>query len=744
VIIFTLVAVLYLFGNFSFIEQKFQDERFRYVQRDASADTVIVAIDSFSLKELGVWPWPRRLHARLLNNLNASGADRIAFNLDFSSPSNPVDDSAFEKALKKAAGKVVMIAFQQRQIVNDTKVFSTNSPIKQFQQYAVTAAANIRSDRDGIIRRQAIYQDIGGKKVLTVPAVLAPWADLTSPVFSIDFGIRTNSIPVISYADILLNRVDTELLKGKNIIVGATAIELGDQLAVPIYQSLPSVYVLVEAIESLSQNRAIMHISPAVILLIMALLSFYFGAKFRNLPWRKGFALLFISIALVICCSILIYSAAPVSVDTTPLITILMTSAILGWIRQIDIQSLAAFRSSMALESQDKFTRSIVENAFDGILVFTANGNIEFCNDAAKKLFGYKADEISGKNIAYIMGEDNPNNGNSFEPIDPSQFQPGDSETIGIKSDGLAFPIEISISQIESPISPHKLERRRIPRVSYLCTVRDISRRKAQDADFRGRHTNVTETSRMISMSEMAAGLAHEINQPLTAIFGYLEGVRRRLDGISIVPKNIIEAVDKALSQAERTREIVRRARSATQKIELNRTALDLNLLIEEVVELLKFDVSRFGVSIHLDLARNLPLVEADAIQIQQVIINLARNGMEAMAELGTISRYLTIETMVAADGQVQLNVKDNGPGFAENIKDKLFFPFTTTKKEGMGIGLTICSTIIDDHDGKISVEKEPNGPTVFSFKLPPLKTTKSVSEVTATDADLPKQIKQR
>tara|TARA_B100000315_G_scaffold260437_1_gene321872 strand:- start:8683 stop:10968 length:2286 start_codon:yes stop_codon:yes gene_type:complete len=737
IVIFTLVAVLYLSGSFTFIEQKFQDERFRFVQRDASANTVIVAIDSFSLKELGAWPWPRRLHARLLDSLNAAGANRIAFDLDFSSPSNPIDDSAFENALKRAAGKVVMIAFQQYQTVNGARVFSTNSPIKNFQQYAVTAAANIRSDRDGIIRRQAIYQEIDHKKVLTVPAVLAPSADITSPVFSIDFGIRVNSIPVISYADILLNRVDLRSIKGKNILIGATAIELGDQLAVPVYQSLSSVYVLVEAIESLAQNRAIMHISPFVILFIIALLSFYFGAKFRNLPWRKGFVLLLFSIAFITVSSVLIYAVAPVSIDTIPLVTMLMTSALVGWFWQIDIQSLAAFRSSMALESQDNFTQHIIENAFDGIFVFTANGNIEFFNDAAKKLFGYNAEEISGKNISFVMGE----KGKSIEPIDPSHFQPGESETIGIKSDGLTFPIEISISKIESPISKHTLERRRVPRVSYLCTVRDISERKARDADFSGRHTEMTEANRIISMSEMAAGLAHEINQPMTAIFGYLEGVRRRLKNISIVPENIVEAIDKALSQAERTQEIIRRARGATQKIELNRSALDLNTIVEEVVDLLKFDISRYGVSIHLDLAQRLPLVQADAVQIQQVIINLARNGMEAMTELSSMSRYLTIETNVDTEGYVQVNVKDNGPGFAEDIKDKLFFPFATTKKEGMGIGLTICSTIIEDHDGKISIGKEPNGPTVFSVKLPPLSLASSAPVTPALGDDLPQKV---
>ena len=495
--------------------------------------------------------------------------------------------------------------------------------------------------------------------------------------------------------------------------------------------------MLVEAIESLAQNRAIMHISPVVILLIMAILSLYFGAKFRTLPWRKGVALLSFSVAFVVCSSVLVYSAVPVSIDTTPLITILMTTAMLGWIQQIDIQSLAAFRSSMALESQDKFTQSIIENAFDGIFVFTANGNIEFFNDAAKNLFGYESQDISGKNIAYILGENNAQDGKSIEPIDPSQFQPGDTETIGIKSDGLTFPIEISISKIESPISQHTLERRRVPRVSYLCTVRDISQRKARDVEFSGRHTEMTEATRMISMSEMAAGLAHEINQPLTAIFGYLEGVRRRLKSISIVPENIIEAVEKALNQAERTREIIRRARSATKKIELNRSALDLNSVVEDVVDLLKFDISRYGVSIHLDLAPQLPLVEADAIQIQQVVINLARNGMEAMTELSSMSRYLTIETTVDRDGYVQVNVKDNGPGFSGDMKDKLFFPFATTKKEGMGIGLTICSTIIEDHAGKISAEKEPNGPTIFSIKLPPYQSIQSAPETQTQDDDL-------
>ncbi|MBT3990881.1 MAG: CHASE2 domain-containing protein [Rhodospirillaceae bacterium] len=739
-----LVALLYLSGNLNFIEQKIQDERFRYIQRDATSDTVLISIDSFSLKEVGVWPWPRRIHGHLLDNLVKAGANRVAFNLDFSSNSNIEDDRLFSEALQRAAGKVVMIAFQQHQRVGKANIFSTNAPIDSFAQHAVTVAANIRPDMDGIIRRYTIFQDIGDKKVLTLPAVLANSRGITNSVFSIDFGIRPSSIPIIPYSDILFNRIDPKILKGKNILIGATAIELGNHLAVPIYQALPSSIVLVEAIESLSQNRAIAQIHPLAVLFLMLMLGIFIGRKFKNWTWQKGILILALSLSSLVAASTFLYALAPVSIDLTPLLAVLIVSALVGWTQQIDIQTLAAFRSSMALKNQDEFVRSIIDNTFDGIFVFTANGNIEFFNDTAKKLFGYEKEEISGKNISYIIGNKRSENKKNISPIDPAYFKAGETETLGIKNDGLTFPIELSISKIETPISTHKLERRRVPRISYLCTVRDISERKLEEAEFNDRHTVMTDNSRIISMSEMASGLAHEINQPLTAIFGYLEGVRRRLVNISIVPENIIESIEKALKQADRTREILRRTRSATQKIELNRSPINLNSVAEEVVDLLKFDISRYGASVHLDLQPDLPLVEIDEIQIQQVLINLARNGMEAMAELPTLSRYLIIQTRHNEDDQVEVSVKDNGPGFSDDIKDKIFFPFATTKKDGIGIGLSICESIIENHEGSISTEKQQNGPMVFTFTLPKAIVDNAVPNSDEDFGALPKRITQR
>lgn len=728
-----LVGVLYLSGNLSFIENKIHDERFRLVQRDATANSVIVAIDSFSLKEFGVWPWPRRLHARLLDNLVAAGVNRIVLDLDFSSESNSIDDGELENALERAAGKVVMIGFHQYQDASGERTFHYNSPIKRFQQYAVTASANIRPDNDGIVRRHGIYQEMEQKNVLTVPAVIVPSPNLLNSVFSIDFGIRPSSIPVLSYSDVLFERVNLSSLAGKNVLVGSTAIELGDQLAVPVYRSLPGVFVLVEAIETLAQNRAIMSIDPIVISILMVLLFILVGRKFYILSWRKGFALLSFATFVIAGFSVLIFALLPVSIDIVPLVAMLCLSAVVGWTRQIDFQALNAFRTSMELRGQSDFSRRIIENAFDGILVLTSNGNIEFSNDAIELLFGYDSEEILGKNINFILGAVHPEKNTDTRASGMVHFISGETETIGTNRDGSTFPVEISISKIESPISRNIMERRQKTRVSFLCTIRNISRRKESEAEFRDRHDDMTSKSRLISVNEMASGLAHEINQPLTAIFGYLDGVKRRLEHITIVPESLIEALDKALGQADRAREIVRRARNATQKLELNRSSVDLNSMVKEVVELLKFDISRHQAIIHLDLAPVLPRVEADAIQIQQVLINICRNGMEAMLELPTVSRYLTIETSVSELGFVQISIKDNGPGFTEDIKDKIFFPFATTKKDGVGIGLSICASIIDDHNGKITAEKEEKGPTVFAIILPSPES----SDVTPTNTNV-------
>jgi two-component system sensor kinase FixL len=224
--------------------------------------------------------------------------------------------------------------------------------------------------------------------------------------------------------------------------------------------------------------------------------------------------------------------------------------------------------------------------------------------------------------------------------------------------------------------------------------------------------------SRLTALGEMASTLAHELNQPLAAIANYLKGSKRLLEGSGDDRATMVqEAMDKAAEQALRAGQIIRRLRDFVARGEAEKKVESLTKLIEEASALALVGAKEQGVHARFALDPQRDLVLADRVQIQQVLLNLMRNAIEAMAE--TTQRELTVSTVPADDKMVMINVADTGTGIAPEMTEQLFQPFVTTKRHGMGVGLSISRTIIDAHGGRIWASPNPPRGTVFSFTLP-------------------------
>jgi two-component system sensor kinase FixL len=225
----------------------------------------------------------------------------------------------------------------------------------------------------------------------------------------------------------------------------------------------------------------------------------------------------------------------------------------------------------------------------------------------------------------------------------------------------------------------------------------------------------LSHVSRLTEMGQMASALAHEINQPLTAAANYLQAIRRLLasgDRAARVPG----VLDQALAQIERAAEIIARLRAFMRKGESKERPEQLAPVIEEAAALALIGAKERGIDVRLVTAPDLPRVAIDKLQIQQVLINLMRNAIEAMAE--SARRELTITAEVVGDGMVGVRVGDTGPGIAPEVAERLFQPFVTTKPQGMGVGLSICRSIVEGHGGRLWTEANPGGGTVFAFVL--------------------------
>lgn len=253
---------------------------------------------------------------------------------------------------------------------------------------------------------------------------------------------------------------------------------------------------------------------------------------------------------------------------------------------------------------------------------------------------------------------------------------------------------------------------------AFSRSVLDITERKRARELARQQEERLQATSRLVTMGEMASTLAHELNQPLAAIASYNSGCINRLKTAELDRDELIEIHDKLGRQARRAGEIIRRVHNFVRRAEPKREPLELNGVIRDAVGLLEADVRKRGMQLVTALAPQLPQVDADAVMIEQVVVNLVRNGMDAMQDAPADRRVVRISTALES-GHIMVRVADHGAGIAPETAERLFQPFYTTKPEGMGMGLNICRSIAELHHGRLGFEPNPEGGTIFLLTLP-------------------------
>ena len=364
---------------------------------------------------------------------------------------------------------------------------------------------------------------------------------------------------------------------------------------------------------------------------------------------------------------------------------------------------------AVAREREERL-RSITQTAPDAIVVIDESGIIDTINPAAERLFGYASDELVGENVKILM----PSPYREAHDAHLARYrETGRKRVIGIgrvvvgrRKDGTTFPARLSIGEIE-------LEQGRL----FTGFLHDITER--QDIQRRAGilQQELMHASRLSDMGEMASGIAHELNQPLTAIMNYAKAARRHLERTEPDPAPIADLVDKAGHQAERAAEIIKRLRRFIRKDEIERRPEPVNTAVEEAAALALIGASDRNIELIFSLDDALPPALMDRIEVQQVVLNILRNAIEAFE--GTGACKIRVSTRAKGPDRVEVDIRDNGPGLAPHVVDDPFRPFQTTKADGMGIGLAISHTIIDAHGGQLWAENPPEGGAAFRFTLP-------------------------
>ena len=278
---------------------------------------------------------------------------------------------------------------------------------------------------------------------------------------------------------------------------------------------------------------------------------------------------------------------------------------------------------------------------------------------------------------------------------------------VGERKDGSTFPLELSVGEVK-----------RGHRRFFTGFIRDLTERQKTEARLQELQSELVHVSRLTAMGEMASALAHELNQPLSAIANYMKGSRRLLEENPDERSTILrEAMDKAAEQAMRAGQVIRRLRDFVARGESERRVEDVKKLVEEAGALALVGVKDKGVRVRFEFEPGTDFVLADRVQIQQVLLNLMRNAIESME--GAEKRELVVSTATASDNMVEIGVADTGAGISPEISAQLFQPFITTKRQGMGVGLSISRTIVEAHGGSISALPNSGMGTVFRFTLP-------------------------
>jgi two-component system sensor kinase FixL len=378
--------------------------------------------------------------------------------------------------------------------------------------------------------------------------------------------------------------------------------------------------------------------------------------------------------------------------------------------------TLLRFRRIARASTQDVETRtahlqSILDSVPDAMVVINERGLIQSFSLAAERLFGLTAADVIGKNVKILMPSPYREDHDSYIE---RYMRTGERRIIGIgrvvvgqRSDGSTFPMELAVGEM------HVREQR-----FFTGFIRDLTERQQTEARLQELQSELVHMSRLTAMGEMASALAHELNQPLAAIANYMKGSRRLLENRqdqSLSP--LRDAMDKAADQALRAGDIIRRLRDFVSRGESERRVEDVKKLIEEASALALVGAKDKGVRVRFAFAPRLNYVLADKVQVQQVLLNLIRNAIDAMETAPT--RELVVATSPAPDNMIEISVADTGGGIAPEIADQLFQPFITTKSHGMGVGLSISRTIIESHGGSITQRPNQSGGTIFTFTLP-------------------------
>ena len=717
-LILLVVLTLYISNALTGFDRALLDLRFKLLSRPASDQVVLVTIDPKSLRELGTWPWSRTLHADAITQLDNAGAARIGVDVDFSAISKNAADQALEKAIAAANGKVVLPVFKQWTELRGDDVTYTG-PAKPLAANARLGSVNVRPADDGLVRQYDRVHTWQNNYLPAFAAEVTAHAVMGTEPFEIDYGIRPETIPRIPFVDVVRGTFDADKIKGKFVIIGATAIELGDELAVPIYGALSGVELQALAAESIIQGRTLRP-PPIPLDLMIALLIIILAAKwFAHTSKGLAFAALTGGTAALVIVPFLIQANMPISFATGAPIFAIGLCFIRGITQKLDVQAADLFKRASEVRERRALFETIVENNFDGIIVGDEADRIRLINPTACRLLKWSAEMAIGRPINDVLSV----SGEALSDEDTDNAAPEAQETRIRRADGIDFPVELVQSGVTIEPSTGPFERRTQIRHYRIIAFRDIAERKRIEKSLANAAERAMEADRM--KSEFIANMSHELRTPLNAIIGFSEVIKQEMFGPVAnesyrgYARDIYASGTHLLSIINDLLEV---SKIAAGKVELEEEEIDLDQAFAECMRIVRGYPGASRLILNSNIQSGCPKLLADERAIRQMLLNLLSNAIKFTPPGGNI----TVSAGLEPRHHFFISVEDDGIGIPPEEIANITKPFHQVesalhrKHTGTGLGLHIVQSLVELHGGTVSVTSAVSRGTRIQLNFPP------------------------
>lgn len=712
-----LLLGLYALGIISGIDRALIDLRFSLFDRSASQQTVIVQIDSRSIQELGEWPWSRSLHAQAINNLSAAGVARIGVDIDFSSYSPGSADKALLDAVRNSQAKIVLPVFKQWSSARGGEI-TTTGPFPELAELARLASVNVRPAPDGLVRD---YDRLHTWEDGFVPSFASELIGRTGiDPFYIDFSIRPESIPRVSFVDVVRGDIDLSALKGRFVMIGATALELGDEIAVPVYGALSGPELQTLAAESILTGRTIQRVDVVIAFTIALVVGLLLSGVFIRLPHIQGTIVFVGTVALIIGAPMGVQANMPTDM---PVGATLVTTAycfVHGLTRQLDMQALIVFKRSAEVRERRALNEAIADNSFTGIIVATQNGRVRFANAAIADMLKVSKEDLLGCEAASLI-----------QPLDevaldkPTPVNAKIFTSLKIGGDR-TLPVEIAISEIDIEPESGPFERRTSPRTFKIYAITDISEFKQTEEVLSKAAEQAIEANR--SKNEFIANMSHELRTPLNAILGFSEAIKAEIFGPvgSVKYKSYADDIFTSGSHLlSIINDLLEVSRLAAGKTEVHSSAVKFHDVVNECIRIATGYPGANRLNIECEVDDRIDTLWTDPRIIKQIILNLLSNSIKFTPSDGKVR----LEVMLTDSGGTSIVVEDTGIGIPPDQVDRVMEPFHQVEGtmqrtyHGSGLGLHLVKSQVALLGGKLGIESTLRVGTRITIAFPPENT---------------------